>query len=84
MKRNFRTAFNRLQKLGVPVHETNDGESFWISAEETGSHNWVDYYDGHNIPEWEFGVSNKITELLRGLGLFAEWQNPAKLNVWEN
>lgn len=84
MKRNFRTAFNRLTKLGVPVRETNDGESFWISAEEGGSHLWCDYYDGYRIPDWEFGVNPKITKTLRDLGLFAEWQNPAQLNVWEN
>lgn len=84
MKRNFRTAFNRLTKLGVPVRETNDGESFWISAEEDTSHLWCDYFDGYRMPDWEFGVNNQITSLLRELGLFAEWQNPAQLNVWEN
>lgn len=84
MKRAYRNAFNALKKLGVPVRETNDGESFWISAEDSESYRFCDYYDGYLIPDWEFGVSPVITKTLRDLGLFAEWQNPARLNVWEN
>lgn len=85
MKRNFRTAFNRLQKLGVPVKEYGGEEpNFWISAEEGGSYLWCDYFDGYRIPDWEFGVHPAITSTLRELGLFAEWQNPAQLTVWEN
>ena len=71
MKRAYRTAFNRLTKLGVPVRETNDGESFWISAEDSESYRFCDYYDGYLIPDWEFGVSPVITKTLRDLGLFA-------------
>ena len=84
MKRAYRNAFNALKKLGVPVRETNDGESFWISAEDSESYRFCDYYDGYLIPDWEFGVNPLITETLRKYGLFAEWQNPAQLNVWEN
>lgn len=84
MKRDFRNAFNALQKLGVPVRETNDGERFWISAEDSESYKFVDYYDGYRIPDWEFGVSPVITNTLRKYGLFAEWQNPAQLNVWKD
>lgn len=85
MKRNFRTAFNRLTKLGVPVREYHDDQpNFWISAEEDTSHLWCDYFDGYRMPDWEFGVNPQITKVLRELGLFAEWQNPAQLNVWEN
>ena len=86
MKRNFRLAFNALTKLGVPVREFNyNGEDrFWISAEESGSHQFLDYYDGRYIPNWEFGVSPVITETLRKYGLWHEWQNPAQLNVWED
>ena len=84
MKKNFRTAFNRLQKLGVPVRETNDGLRFWISAEESDSYKFCDYYDGYMIPDWEFGVSPVITETLNKYGLWHEWQNPAQLNVWED
>jgi hypothetical protein len=85
MKRNFRTAFNRLKKLGVPVREYRDEQpNFWISAEEDTSSLWCDYFDGYRIPDWEFGVNPAITTTLRELGLFAEWQNPAQLTVWEN
>ena len=86
MKRNFRLAFNALTKLGVPVREFNyNGEDkFWISAEDSESYRFCDYYDGYLIPDWEFGVSPVITDTLRKYGLWAEWQNPAQLNVWED
>lgn len=85
MKKAFRNAFNALKKQGVPVKEyiDHDRYNFWISAEEPNSHQFCDYYDGAFIPDWEFGVSPVITETLRKYGLFAEWQNPAQLNVWE-
>ena len=85
MKRNFRLAFNALKKQGVPVKEYwDDQPNFWISAEESDSYKFCDYYDGYQIPDWEFGVSPVITETLRKYGLWAEWQNPAQLNVWED
>ena len=84
MTRNHRLAFNALKKLGVPVREFNyNGEDkFWISAEEPDSYKFCDYY-AYMREDWEFGVSPVITETLRKYGLFAEWQNPAQLNVWE-
>lgn len=85
MKRAYRNAFNALKKLGVPVREYwTDEDNFWISAEESNSHEWCNYYDGYRIPDWEFGVHPVITSTLRKYGLFAEWQNPAQLSVWEN
>jgi len=82
MKRDFRNAFNALKKLGVPVREYGGDEpNFWITAED--GHDFCNYYDGHMIPDWEFGVSPVITQTLRKYGLFAEWQNPAQLTVWE-
>jgi len=84
MKRDFRNAFNALKKLGVPVREYHGEEpNYWISAEESASSEFMNYYDGHMIPDWEFGVSPVITQTLRKYGLFAEWQNPAQLTVWE-
>lgn len=84
MKRAYRNAFNALKKLGVPVREYwYDEDNFWISAEESNSHEFCDYYEGYRIPDWEFGVSPVITQTLRKYGLFAEWQNPAQLSVWE-
>ena len=82
MKRNFRLAFNALTKLGVPVRERDD--TFWISAEDSESYRFCDYYDGYRIPDWEFGVSPVITETLRKYDLWCEWQNPAQLNVYED
>jgi hypothetical protein len=85
MKRAYRNAFNALKKLGVPVRQYHtDEDNFWISAEEDTSHLWCDYFDGYRIPDWEFGVNPLITKTLRKYGLFAEWQNPAQLSVWEN
>ena len=84
MKRAYRNAFNALKKLGVPVREYwTDEDNFWISAEDSDSYKFCNYYDGHMIPDWEFGVSPVITQTLRKYGLFAEWQNPAQLSVWE-
>jgi hypothetical protein len=85
MKRAYRNAFNALKKLGVPVREyRTDEDNFWISAEESNSHQWCNYHDGYRIPDWEFGVHPAITSTLRKYGLFAEWQNPAQLSVWES
>jgi len=84
MKRAYRNAFNALKKLGVPVREYwTDEDNFWISAEESNSYAWCDYFDGYRIPDWEFGVHPAITNTLRKYGLFAEWQNPAQLSIWE-
>jgi len=83
MKRAYRNAFNALKKLGVPVRQYHtDEDNFWISAED--GHEFCDYFDGYRIPDWEFGVSPVIFNTLRKYGLFAEWQNPAQLSVWEN
>lgn len=84
MKRKYIAAFNNLQKMGCPVYEHSDDDgNFSISAEDGDSYLWCDYYDGSTIPDWEFGVSPKITELLRSKGLFAEWMNPGRLVVFE-
>lgn len=84
MKRKYIAAFNQLQKMGCPVYEhSDDNGNFSISAEDGDSYLWCDYHDGYRIPDWEFGVSPKITELLRSKGLFAEWMNPGRLVVYE-
>jgi hypothetical protein len=84
MKRKYIAAFNKLQKMGVPVYEHSDDDgNFSISAEENTSDLWCDYYDGRSIPDWEFGVSPRITNLLRDKGLFAEWVNPGRISVYE-
>jgi len=84
MKMKYKAAFTALKKLGCPVYEhSDDNGNFSISAEEATSYLWCDYYDGYRIPDWEFGVSPKITELLRSKGLFAEWMNSGRLVVYE-
>ena len=89
MKRAHRNAFNALKKIGAPVYERSDIENFQISAEGIyGDYDrdtiWADYYDGRNIPDWEFGVNPLITNILRKYDLHAEWINPGELGVYEN
>lgn len=82
MKRNFRTAFNRLKKLGVPVYERDDMEGrFQISAEDPESHKWCNYYEGP--ASWIFGVNPQVEGNLGKCGLFSEWINPGELGVYK-
>lgn len=83
MKRNYRNALNALNKLGVPTYQRSDIETFQISAEEPNSYKFCDYYDGHNMPDWEFGVSPEIYETLAKYGLHAEWINAGELGVYD-
>jgi hypothetical protein len=83
MKRDFRNAYNALKKMGVPVYVRDDMDGrFQISAEESDSYKWCDYYEGDCHPNWVFGVNPKIGEVLRKYGLFAEWINPGELGVY--
>lgn len=89
MTKNHRTAFDRLKKLGCPVFErADDSRTFFISAESNGvdGNLWADYYDGPSMLSVydEFGVDKRINAILEPLGLFAEWQNPGCLSVWES
>jgi hypothetical protein len=85
MKRKYLKAFNTLKKLGVPVYVRDDMDGrFQISAEESDSHKWLDYYEGYRIPGWDFGVHPKIDSVLHACGLHAEWINPGELGVYEN
>ena len=82
MKRNFRTAFNRLKKLGVPVCERDDMEGrFQISAEDPESYKWCNYYE--SPPSWIFGVNPQLEGNLGKCGLFSEWINPGELGVYK-
>ena len=84
MKRKYIKAFNQLQKLGVPVYEHQDDQgNFSISTEMSSDELWADYYDGHAIPGWDFGINPKISNELNKSGLFAEWVNPGRLSVYE-
>jgi len=84
MKRNYRLAFNALTKLGVPLYQRSDMENWAISAEDSNSYKFCDYYDGYRIDDWEFGVSPVIFNTLRKYGLHAEWINPGELGVYED
>jgi hypothetical protein len=84
MKQKFRLAYNALKKIGVPVYVRDDMDGrFQISAEDPESYKWVDYYDGHRLPGWNFGVNPKIDEALKKYGLFSEWINPGELGVYQ-
>ena len=84
MKRAYRNALNALTKLGVPTYQRHDMENWAISAEHENSYKFCDYYDGDNIPDWEFGVSPVIYNTLRKYNLHAEWINPGELGVYED
>jgi hypothetical protein len=84
MKQKYIKAFNQLEKIGVPVYEhVDDNGNFSIDAEHSESYLWCNYYDGHAIPDWDFGVNPKIGDILRARGLFAEWVNAGRLSVYE-
>jgi hypothetical protein len=81
MKRNARNAMNELQKLGVPVFERADIKYFGISAEDSESYKWLDYYG-----EFRGGftwVNEQLEEVLHKHGLFAEWENAACMIVYD-
>lgn len=83
MKSNFKSAYAELAALGVPVFQRPDhiGRGiFGISAEETTSQDWLDYYCAP--PSWDFGVSPVLSEVLSKHGLFAEWETPGSVNVY--
>ena len=87
MTRNHRLAFNALKKIGAPVYERSDIENFQISAE--GIYDdydrdtlWADYYDGRNIPGWNFGINPLIDDILAKYDLHAEWINPGEIGVY--
>ena len=86
MTRNHRLAFNALKKIGAPVYES-DIENFQISAEGIyGDYDrdtcWADYYDGRNIPGWNFGINPLIDDILAKYDLHAEWINPGEIGVY--
>jgi hypothetical protein len=85
MKRQFRYAYNALKKLGVPVYEREDlNGRFNISAEEPNSYQWLDFYEGYRMPNWDFGINPIITEVLNKYGLWAEWQNAGELGIYQD
>ena len=83
MNNQFQKAFDALEKMGCPVIEGVD--SFCINGEDNGAVCWADYYckfPGGVLDD--FGVNNKINAILEKFKLFAEWNNPGMLGVYEN
>jgi len=85
MKKPYIAAYRALKVMGVPVFTNEDHDrlgNFSINAETSESHRWADYYIS---PEsWTFGVSPELEAVLAQFGLFAEWQNPGCLGVYES
>ena len=50
MKRKFRTAYNKLEKMGVPVYERDWTHTDFVIDAEEGHAIWADYWS------WEFGL----------------------------
>lgn len=81
MKRNARTAFNALKRIGAPVFERLDVAYFGISAEHENSHEYLDYYG-----EYRGGypwISDKVTAILEAHGLYAEWENAGCVIIYD-
>lgn len=85
MKRNYRTAFNQLKKMGVTVYEGDyeGGDGFRISGEDNYPVMWADYYCMGTDGMDDFGVNPLINAVLEKQGLFAEWCNTGVLGVAE-
>lgn len=85
MKQPFTDAYNVLKIMGVPVFTNADNDrlgNFSINAEDPKAHKWCEYY-AQFTPGWEFGVRPTLNNVLAQFGLFAEWQNPGCLGVYE-
>jgi hypothetical protein len=83
MKRAYLKAYNALKKLGCPVFERSDYPGrFLISAEEPESYKWANYYPDYNQWSGE-NTSPVMDQILSKHGLFAEWENPGCLIVFE-
>ena len=85
MKKPYKQAYQALKVLGVPVFTNEDHDrlgNFSINAETSEGHRWADYYVSPQ--SWVFGVSPELEAVLAQFGLFAEWQNPGCLGVYES
>lgn len=85
MKRNARTAYTKLKKLGVPVIHPGGGFTgnahFSISAEDENSYLWCDYYG-----EYRGGypyIAPEIEKILHDNALFFEWTNAGVISIYD-
>lgn len=81
MKAKHRQAFNKLRKAGIEAIEPLDNahEVFILDC-ETGSIETkmaLDYYSN-------FWGSEFLNKTLKSVGLYFEWENPARAKVWED
>jgi len=81
-KANYKKAEAALKALGVPTYQRSDMPNFGISAEDEYSYKWLDYYEGHRMTGWDFGVHPDIDKTLNKFGLRCEWINPGELGVY--
>ena len=83
MPNKVKTAFLKLQKMGVPVkiwHNVDPNYSeyrgyFWIDCEEQDNKIFYDY--------WEMYLDPKCEDILETAGVYSEWYNPAYLCVYD-
>ena len=80
MKRKFRTAYNKLEKMGVPVYERDWTHTDFVIDAEEGHAVWADY---HRPDFGLMGVSQKIVDVLDKHGLYTQWIDAGTLGVYE-
>ena len=92
MKRNARTAFNAIQRIGAPVYDRSEESAEFILGAERVKDNdpkYADYYqdeirerveDGKVINA--MGIDERINRILRNNGLHAEWINVAMVGIY--
>jgi hypothetical protein len=81
IKPNYKKAEQALKAMGVPTYQRSDMPNFGISAEDSDSYKWLDYYEGYRM-DWDFGVHPEIGKTLAKFGLRCEWENPGELGVY--
>ena len=85
-KKQARQAYRQLLKAGCPVKKDGPwnqyGGLFCISAEESESEIWLNYYPA-SYTTWQNGtISDRLNDKLEAKGLYAEWYNPAVAVVY--
>jgi hypothetical protein len=83
---NVLKAFNEIEALGAPVKDsTHNGGHFYLDGEAEMAELFLDYHSTTALSKtWgDWTVSDKIQDILAANGLFAEWQNPAVLCIFD-
>lgn len=84
MKRNMRTAFTTLQRMGAPVFESDDNpEGFMMSAESNDKDTiWADYYYG--VSTGDMYINEKVEAVMDDNHVFFEWQDAGTLSAYQS